>query len=101
MAWDTSTRRQRLPRNWAQLRAQTKRRAGGRCQAIDHAPGCDGWGVDADHITPGDDHTLANLQWLSRECHDAKTRHENAEANRARAKLRRHPQEQHPGLISR
>lgn len=97
MAWETSDRKDRLPPNWAQLRAATKARAKGKCQANPHVPGCGGWGRDADHITPGDDHNLDNLQWLSGPCHRAKTAREAAARNRARAAARNRPQEQHPG----
>lgn len=43
------------------------------CQAVSHAPGCDGIGTDCDHIKAGDDHRISNLQWLSGPCHKAKT----------------------------
>lgn len=97
MAWETSTRRQRLPKDWEQKKAATKRKAQGRCEAAQHHPSCDGNGAEVDHITPGDDHTLPNLQYLSTPCHDAKTRAENAARNKAHAQLKRRPQEQHPG----
>jgi len=100
MAWATSTRAQRLPPNWPTIRDQVRDRAAGRCQAHPHhAPGCDGWGAEADHITPGDDHSLTNLQWLSTPCHQAKTAQEAAARNRARAAMRRRPEEPHPGAI--
>ncbi|WP_136314327.1 HNH endonuclease [Actinomyces procaprae] len=99
MPWSTSNRRQRLPRNWPQIRAQVLARAHGQCQAINHAPGCDGHATDIDHITPGDNHTLNNLQALSAACHLAKTARETAARNHARARLRQHPDEKHPGEI--
>lgn len=80
----TSTRSARLPRDWQAIRAQVKARAKGRCEAIRHHPDCDGIGRECDHITPGDDHRLTNLQWLSTPCHLAKTRAESAARNRAR-----------------
>lgn len=99
MAWSTSTRAKRLPPNWDTLRTQTRRRAHDQCQATHHAPGCNGVGTECDHITPGDNHDPTNLQWLSKQCHDAKTRAENAEANKRRARLRIKPTEKHPGLL--
>lgn len=33
---------------------------------------CNGIGTDCDHIKPGDDNSLDNLQWLSNACHKAK-----------------------------
>ena len=97
MAWSTSTRRHRLPTNWPTLRTQARDRAGDQCQATTHHPHCNGIGTDADHITPGDNHTLDNLAWLSTECHKAKTAAETAARNKARSRKR--PEEQHPGLL--
>lgn len=106
MAWATSTRRQRLPANWDTIRTQVRDRAHGRCQgqdvlkvgAIGHAPRCNGKGNDADHIKPGDDHGMGNLQWLSTPCHTAKTARETAERNKAQAEARRRT-ERHPGAL--
>jgi len=97
VAWATSDRRQRLPPNWQATRAQVRARAQGRCEATTHDPDCDGRGTDADHITPGDDHTPGNLAWLSGPCHMAKTARETAARNTARAAMRRRPIETHPG----
>lgn len=99
MAWSTSDRAQRLPDNWPALKAQTKARAQGRCEAAQHDPRCDGTGHEADHITPGDDHSGDNLQWLNHWCHKAKTARETAQRNRANAKLRIRPTEDHPGRL--
>ena len=99
MAWSTSTRAKRLPPNWDTLRRQVRARARGKCQADRHAPGCDRRGTECDHITPGDNHDLSNLQWLSTECHAAKTRAENAQLNTKRATLKRRPTETHPGQL--
>lgn len=101
MAWSTSDRRLRLPKNWQAIRRQVIRRDRGRCQAIIHAPGCDGVGTEVDHIIPGDNHDLSNLELLSTQCHKAKTARESAQRNAARARLRLRPVEQHPGLIAR
>ena len=97
MPWDTSDRRQRLPKDWQAIRAAVRRRADNKCEAENHEPDCDGTGTDADHIKQGDNHSLNNLQWLSGPCHKAKTKAENAARNKANAQLRRRPQEQHPG----
>lgn len=100
MGWESSNRRERLPANWPTIRRQVKSRAKGRCEATPHARGCGGWGTDADHITPGDNHHLNNLQWLSPACHRAKTAAEAAARNTAKADARQRPQEQHPGRTS-
>lgn len=99
MAWSTSDRRDRLPNDWPAIVGKVKARAGGRCQAIDHAPHCDGTGTDADHIHPGDNHSMSNLQWLSAECHKAKTARESAARNKRYAQLKRRPSEPHPGRM--
>lgn len=99
MAWATSDRASRLPDDWPDIKRRVKARDRGRCQAGAHAPGCDRRGVEVDHITPGDDHSLSNLQLLSVECHRAKTARESAERNRRRARQRRR-HERHPGEIA-
>ncbi len=97
--WNTSRRHDRLPCDWQRIRAVVKARAGGRCQAERHARGCNGIGTDCDHIIPGDDNSLDNLQWLSSACHKAKTARETAMRNIRYRKSRLHPIEENPGLI--
>lgn len=94
MSWNTSDRRTRLPDNWPALVAAVKRRARGRCEAALHAPGCNGKGTDVDHVTQGDDHSMHNLQLLSRPCHDRKTRLDNGYHAAVKA-----PTERHPGAL--
>lgn len=97
MSWTTSDRRKRLPNNWPHLITQTRNRAKGQCQATRHHPKCDGQGSECDHITPGDNHTLSNLQWLNHHCHKMKTQAEVAANNTRRATMRKRPEEKHPG----
>ena len=97
MAWETSTRRDRLPPNWGTLRRLISAQADGRCQAQEHAPTCTGIGHDLDHITPGDNHSPTNLAWLHRDCHKLKTSRETAARNKARGRKR--SEERHPGLL--
>lgn len=97
MAWNTSTRSSRLPKDWPSIKRQVKQRARGMCEATTHQPSCDGIGAECDHILAGDNHGMDNLQWLSTPCHLAKTTAENAARNTATAQLKRRPQEQHPG----
>ena len=98
MAWAGSTRSARLPRNWPQLRRAVKKRAGGLCEAHPHHPDCNGVGTECDHIHPGDDHRLANLQWLSPPCHRAKTLSEATEARATRSRKR--TPAPHPGIVT-
>lgn len=99
MSWYTSDRRGRLPKDWGRIRAMVRERAHNRCQAEVHSPLCDGLGTDCDHIVPGDDHSLDNLQWLNDNCHRLKTARESARRNVIRACGRRHPREANPGMI--
>lgn len=100
MPWDTSNRRARLPANWPELIAATRRRAHGRCQGIHlpglpvHHPDCDGTGSECDHIIPGDNHHPSNLAWLNTHCHALKSSAEGTAARRAKSQR---PKRRHPG----
>jgi len=101
MAWEGSTRRARLPRDWPARRARVLREHGGICHVC-KLPGAD----DVDHVRPGDDHGFHNLAPIHRvPCHRDKSAREGAAAS-ARATQRRRAQrfrepEPHPGLLSR
>ena len=99
--WNTSNRRHRLPppTQWAAIRRQVQARAHNKCQAQHHAKGCTGTGTECDHIKPGDNHNLDNLQWLSHECHKAKTDQETRERNHQQKTIKQHPKERHPGQL--
>lgn len=99
MHWANSDRASRLPADWAARKRATRLRAHGRCEAHHHHPDCDGRGTECDHIHTGDDHSLTNLQWLSKPCHRAKTTEETRARNRLDAALRRRPAEPHPGAL--
>jgi 5-methylcytosine-specific restriction endonuclease McrA len=85
MAWETSNRRDRLPKNWHKIRPRVIRRDGGVCQGVleDSGQRCGQPGTDVDHIIPGDNHALDNLQLLCRQCHTRKTQRESAAAREA------------------
>lgn len=100
LMWSTSDRKDRLPPNWQEIRRIVKARAKGKCEAEVHAKGCPGWGSEADHIIPGDDHRIESIQWLSGPCHWAKTNRETAARNRERKTARYKPSEQHPGRLT-
>ena len=99
MAWHTSDRRHRLPKDWPTIVSRIKTRDQHRCQASRHDPRCDGRGTDVDHIIQGDNHSDDNLQLLNEYCHRAKTADETAARNKLNAKLRRRPEEEHPGRL--
>jgi 5-methylcytosine-specific restriction protein A len=96
--WQGSTRLVRLPKDWQRRRQAVIRRDGGRCRRCG-APGA----RDVDHIRPGDDHSLANLQLLCCRCHLPKSAREGstaaATARRARHLTHARPPEPHPGTI--
>lgn len=97
MAWEGSDRRARLPQDWSLRRARVLRRDGYRCQHKDSpfGPKCEAPADQCDHIIPGDDHSLDNLQALCRMHHAKKS---SAEGNAA--KLRRNnPPDRFPWSI--
>lgn len=100
MAWTTSDRAARLPRDWAERRAFVAARAAGRCEAaLNDGSRCEGIGAECDHIRRGDDHRVENLQWLCSWHHKRKTRRE-ALTGLAELRAARQPRRRpHPGLI--
>lgn len=61
-------------------------------------PRCTGVATEVDHIRPGDDHSMSNLQAVCAACHSQKSAREgNAARARLRA-LRLRPAEKHPGM---
>ena len=83
-SWGTSDRRSRLPGNWfSSIRPAVLKRDGYRCQL--KLAGCLGKATDVDHIKPGDDHSMTNLQAACKTCHQQKS---SDEGNRAKAALR-------------
>lgn len=108
MAWETSTRKERLPPDWQALRAIVLQRAGGRCEIIkNNGRRCFDPPTDVDHIVPnfeGGSEEIANLQAICRWHHDRKS---GAEGRRGRStaeepwrKLLRREPEKHPGSIN-
>lgn len=100
MAWQGSNRRQRLPQNWASLRKQVFIRDGRKCQVLSEDTGfkCGEPANEVDHITPGDDHSLLNLQAICSWHHKRKS---SAEGNAAKIKWepRNRKPESHPGAL--
>lgn len=79
--WAGSDRSARLPNGWAKIRQQVLRRDHHTCQHC-HGLRCHNVDLEVDHITPGDNHHMSNLQTLGRSCHLAKTLTEAANARR-------------------
>lgn len=97
MAWEGSTRRQRLPSDWAQRRARVLRRDGHRCTVVTDGHRCPAPADEVDHIVRGDDHRMSNLASICTDHHKRKTAREAADARRATSNRR--PREAHPGLV--
>lgn len=98
MAWDTSNRKDELPHDWAAIRIRVLRRDGYKCQARDSlGVKCKAPANQADHIVPGNDHSMENLQALCRWHHARKSSAEGHAARRPRLTQRREP-ESHPGF---
>ena len=97
--WANSTRKSRLPADWARRRAAVLARDGHRCRALDSAGArCRATANQVDHIVAGDEHALANLQALCAFHHAKKTSAEGRAAQKPRATRAREP-ERHPGLL--
>lgn len=84
-AWQGSTRRARLPKDWPTIRARILERDGHRCTKITDGQRCANEATDVDHIINGDDHSDANLHALCDPHHRAKTASEGGQAS-ARAR---------------
>lgn len=91
MTWQTSTRRQRLPKDWPAIRRRILRRDAYVCHVCGQ-PGAD----QVDHIIRGDDHSDTNLAAIhDNPCHRRKS---SAEGHAARPRRRRQA-DKHPGLL--
>lgn len=95
--WRDSTRRARLPADWAARVAQVKSRDGYRCTHRDSGVRCPNPGTDVDHIRRGDDHSLGNLRLLCSPCHKEKTQKEAQFARKKAMARAKYPRERHPG----
>lgn len=56
-----------------------------------HVAACAGWGSECDHHVANDDHSMANLRWLSGPCHAEKTKGDALRGLRAVNAKKRHP----------
>ena len=97
-AWAGSARRDELPPDWKRRRARVIARDHGLCQwRMSDGSICAEDGAEVDHIRPGSDHRLRNLQLLCSWHHARKTARE---ANKAQVRYStKHPDEAHPGLL--
>lgn len=94
--WSSSDRRSRLPVNWSTpggIRDQVFKAKGRRCK-LNFVDICTKFATQVDHIVPGDDHRLDNLQPVCGPCHARKSAQEGAAAVRRR----KPPKKIHPAL---
>ena len=104
--WVGSTRRSRLPPNWRKLRLRVMRRDQNACQWVVNlrtGETHDAPATEVDHIVPGDDHSMSNLQALCSKHHAQKSGTEGARAAANGRAIRKAQLEKraevHPGLI--
>lgn len=119
MTWTTSNRRQRLPKNWNQIRKQILQTTNGKCAGLAepgwgtgywedgptgtpyagprwHHTDCTTLATDVDHIQRGDLNRSGNLQPLCHTCHAAKTTAEVRAIHARKTHMRTRPTPQHP-----
>jgi 5-methylcytosine-specific restriction enzyme A len=89
--WKDSDRKLRLPSNWNSLRKKVLVRDNHKCTK------CGYKATQVDHIVPGDNHSLDNLQSLCTQCHGIKSSLEGVMARQRNKSLRQRPSENHPG----
>lgn len=78
--WEGSTRRLRLPDDWAERRHYVMVRDGYRCQ-VPMPNGICGWkATDVDHIERGDNHDPTNLRAICQYHHRIKSSSEGGQA---------------------
>lgn len=98
--WSGSTRRRRLPADWATpggIRDQVLGAPGGRVCKLRLDDGCTRYATEVDHIVAGDDHSMSNLQSACEHCHRIKSSREGNAVPRVRE---RRPAEVHPAYRS-
>lgn len=98
MAWQGSTRRSRLPADWARIRRRIIRRDKVCVWAMSDGTQCGATGTDVDHITPGDDHRDDNLQLLCTWHHRRKSAQEGGTAAGLTRVRTGRPKPAHPAL---
>lgn len=101
--WSNSTRRDRLPEDWLKRRGKVLKRDNFRCRGrLPSGRRCGAYANQVDHIRPGDDHSMENLQSLCEDCHAKKSSSEGGQARAAKRreiKNRFRRVEEHPGLL--
>lgn len=104
MAWEGSSRRARLPANWAKLRERVFQEAGYRCEWTErYSDGeverCIQPAEECDHIRRGDDHSRRNLRALCHAHHSMKSGWEGNQASGQRFLPKRRTAERNLGEL--
>jgi 5-methylcytosine-specific restriction enzyme A len=105
--WASSNRRAELPADWEWRRGETKKRAGGRCEAMSqitgdrkeyaHGTRCERKGSECDHTGDKMDHSLDKLEWLCWLHHRNRTQKQATDARWQELPPKR--EERHPGRL--
>jgi len=96
--WAGSTRKARLPYGWA-ARIRPDVLARDPVCRLRYVGVCTYQASQVDHKSPGDDHSLSNLQGVCASCHRLKSASEGGRAAALARSRRRRVPTRHPGLI--
>lgn len=89
MAWSTSDRRQRLPSNWIEIRAEVFRLKGRKCYIVTDGVPCNRPATEVDHKIPSGSDELENLFPICTYCHRRKSSSEGWAALRRKKRQAR------------
>lgn len=80
MAWETSDRRGRLPRDWLHRRQEVFKIHGRQCYIVEDGHRCTNESTEVDHVNAGDDHSFENLRPICHPHHRSKSSSEGWQA---------------------
>lgn len=89
MAWATSDRRGRLPRDWVQRRQEVFRIHSRQCYIAEGGRRCTAEATEVDHVNAGDDHSYENLRPICHQHHKSKSSSEGWRAMNRKKKAAR------------
>lgn len=87
--WEGSSRKDRLPANWLQLRQEVFAKKGRRCYIVEDGHRCTSMATEVDHRIAGDDHSLENLEPICSAHHRSKSSSEGWQAMNRKKKQAR------------
>lgn len=80
MAWETSSRKQRLPADWVWRRQEVFKIHSRQCYIVEDGHRCTSDATEVDHVIAGDDHSFENLRPICHRHHRAKSSSEGWQA---------------------